>query len=173
MSARETRIEQDLKKIRTLSDRTGGKVILTETKGNPISEIYLELRYITAPSSSYPAAKQDVTKVKIALVSRYPFVEPVATITTPIYHPNVFSGGKICFGTKWLPTENLDLLVKRIIKIITFDPTILNESSPANGNALTWYKMAKSRNPSYFPTDRSTEISEQKPRMTWKNISGE
>jgi len=170
MSARDTRIQQDLKKIKALSDRTGGKVIVSETKGSPIDEIFLELKYTTAPSNSYPSVKQNVTKVKISLVSRYPFVEPAATITTPIYHPNVYSGGKICFGTKWLPTESLDLFVKRIIKILTFDPTILNESSPANRSALEWYRTARSRNPSSFPTDRFVENNEPKGPITWNNM---
>ena len=159
-------------KLEALSQSTGNRVKVRSTRGNPASTIELELDYNTAPDSNYPNKVQRPTRVKIDLSSRYPFHEPKARITTPIYHPNVYPSGEICLGTKWLPTQGLDLLVKRIIQIITFEPMILNAAHPANGQALNWYSSAVKKHPGAFPTDKLEVKSEQqKPKMAWKNMS--
>ncbi|SIT45330.1 hypothetical protein BN2475_540056 [Paraburkholderia ribeironis] len=154
MGAIEERIAQDLQKLSSLSAQTGGRVRVVGTAGNPTRRIDVELHYRTAPSRDYPRKVQEVTAVRIELMSRYPFVEPSAVITTPVFHPNVFPSGKICLGTKWLPSQGLDLLIRRVIQILTFDPTVLNERSPANGAAVDWYRSAVRANPRAFPTDR-------------------
>ena len=164
------RIKQDLRKIDELSKSVNGRVKVKSTSGNPVNSIVLEIDYPTAPSSDFPKKVQQKTEVKIELLSRYPFQEPSATITTPIYHPNVYSSGKICLGTKWLPTQGLDLLVRRIIQIITFDETILNERSPANGHALSWYRSAVINHPNSFPTDKLVVTDEPKKKMSWSNM---
>lgn len=173
MAISSERIKQDLRKIDELSQSTNGRVKVKSTSGNPITNIILELDYPTAPSKDYPQKIQRITEVRIELLSRYPFQEPSATITTPIYHPNVWSSGKICLGTKWLPTQGLDLLVKRIIQIITFDNTILNERSPANGDALNWYRKAITKDPESFPTDKIQSNNNPKSKLSWNNIGAD
>ncbi|APG27033.1 hypothetical protein A7E78_03810 [Syntrophotalea acetylenivorans] len=172
MSALSERVKQDLRKIEELAKSLDGRIKIKSTEGSPINKIVLEIKYPTAPSKAYPDKVQDTTEVKIELLSRYPFQEPTATIITPIYHPNVYTSGKICFGTKWLPTQGLDLLTKRIIQIITFDETILNEKSPANSDALRWYRGAISKNPNAFPTDKLVVRETKKTTMSWKNVEG-
>lgn len=164
------RVKQDLRKIEELSKSVDGRIQVKSTSGNPINKIVLEIDYPTAPSSEFPKKIQQKTEVKIELLSRYPFQEPSATITTPIYHPNVYSSGKICLGAKWLPTQGLDLLVRRIIQIITFDETILNERSPANGQALSWYRSTIKKYPDSFPTDKLIVKEQSKKKMSWSNI---
>ena len=166
------RREQDLRKLSELADSSGKKIRIVSSSGNPIDKIEVELRYKTAPSKKYPSQISDKTRVLIELSSRYPFQEPNAVIKTKIFHPNVYNTGKICFGTKWLPTEGLDLLVKRIAEIITFDLSILNESSPANSDALSWYRKARSKHPNKFPTEKvSFSNPDTKKSMNWKNVS--
>jgi len=168
------RRETDLNKLKDLCLASSGKVVIKSTKGNPVDEITIELKLNTAPSNKYPNEKQATTLVVIQLSNRYPLQEPTANIKTPIYHPNVYSSGKICFGQKWLPTEGLDMLVKRIIKIVTFDPTILNEKSPANSDALKWYNSAVKAHPSAFPTDSLTSSNQKTEKtMNWSNIQDE
>ena len=58
----------------------------------------------------------------------------------------------ICIGT-WKPIEFLDLLVKRTIHIICFDPQYVNPKSPANSKAASWYKEILKINPQLFPTE--------------------
>ena len=128
----------------------------------------------TVASSRYPLEVQTKTTVVIQLANRYPLQEPTANIITPIYHPNVYSSGKICFGQKWLPTEGLDLLVKRIVKIVTYDPAILNGASPANREALSWYNSAIKAHPSAFPTDDLLVAPEKNEKtMNWNAIQEE
>jgi len=171
MSAFETRINQDVIKIKSLSQSLNNRIEIVKLEGHPPKKIILRLHYPTAPSEKYPQIVQEITEVKIELLSRYPFQEPSAAITTPIFHPNVYTSGKICFGTKWLPTEGLDLLVKRIIQIITFDPIILNEQSPANQKAKTWYNHSIKKHPNSFPTDKFLlRQDNKKPKMNWKNF---
>ena len=171
MSAFDERIKADLTKLRNLESFSGGKVSVLSTSGNPINRILVELRYPTAKTSKYPQDVQSSTTVQIDLQSRYPFVEPKALIKTPIYHPNVYKSGQICFGTKWVPTEGLDLLVKRVIKIITFAPDIVNEKSPANADAKVWYLKKVKESPHIFPTDQANIASEEKKAsMSWNNL---
>ncbi|WP_445177702.1 ubiquitin-conjugating enzyme E2 [Pseudomonas sp. McL0111] len=171
MSAFAERVLQDLRKIEELSKAVAGRVSIKDTTGNPINVINLELDFPTAPSSKYPSQVQNKTLVKIELLSRYPFQEPLATITTPIYHPNVYSSGRVCLGAKWLPTQGLDLLVKRIIQIITFESNILNEASPANRDALLWYRSAIKASPDAFPTDKLIIKEQASSKIGWSNVS--
>ncbi|WP_391486674.1 ubiquitin-conjugating enzyme E2 [Alteromonas macleodii] len=164
------RVKQDLIKLEALSRELNGKVLVKGTSGNPVNLIHIVLDYPTAASKAYPSKVQRKTEVEIQLLSRYPFQEPKATITTPIFHPNVYRSGNICFGTKWLPTQGLDLLVRRIIQIITFDSTILNEASPANGDALAWYRSAVRNNPAAFPTDKLIVKEQAKSKISWNNM---
>ena len=170
MAISNERIKQDLLKIEALAKSTDHKIKIKSKSGNPVNKITLELDYPTAPSENYPSQIQHTTTVEIELLSRYPFQEPNVTIVSPIFHPNVYRSGKVCLGTKWLPTEGLDLLVKRIIQIIIFDPLLLNERSPANGSALNWYRQQIVKNPNAFPTDKLNTIAEQKNKIVWNNF---
>ncbi|MEI8624999.1 ubiquitin-conjugating enzyme E2 [Pseudoalteromonas sp. B137] len=170
MTAFSERINQDIRKINELSDSIGGRISIKKQSGTPVNSMVIEIDYPTAPSKDYPNQVQKKTEVHIKLLSRYPFQEPEATITTPIFHPNVYQSGKICFGTKWLPSQGLDLLIKRIIQIITFDETILNEGSPANGAALRWYKEAVLKYSNSFPTDKLVIKEKAASKMSWNNV---
>lgn len=153
MSATEERRAQDLAKLRGLARKSEGKIVVELVSGIPINEIRVGLRYTTAGSASYPVQKTDNISVEIRLPSKYPFQEPLVSLSPPVYHPNVYSSGQVCMGVKWIPTQGLDLLLERIIRIIVFDQSVLNEQSPANRAALDWYRNTKRQFPSAFPTD--------------------
>jgi hypothetical protein len=145
---------------------------LVGASGDPPQEVRIAFRCRTAGSKNYPAQAAERVQVRIQFPARYPFQEPLAEIQTPIVHPNVFASGKICFGAKWIPMEGLDLLVKRIGQIITFDSELVNEASPANADALAWYRGVKARHPEAFPTDSITFLTARpKPTTaTWRNL---
>jgi len=173
MSAFNERRDQDVRKLRTLQDASAGRIKVIRVSGTPPSDIDLELRVKTAPSREYPRRVQDIVALSVSLPARYPFIEPLVTVKTPIFHPNVYSSGRICLGLNWLPSLGLDLLIRRVVQIATFDPSILNEESPANRDALSWYREAKVSQPGIFPTD-TFSFKEPPPAgkgMQWRDVS--
>ena len=154
MSAHALRREADLARLRELAERSGGRLELLESTGRSGRSIRLAIGCKTAGSSDYPQARQDGVTLRIDLPARYPFERPVLTVETRIFHPNIFASGVICQGEKWLPGEGLDLLVKRIIRLVTFDPGHVNPASAANRAAAAWYLQQRSKAPGAFPTDR-------------------
>jgi hypothetical protein len=154
MTAHALRREADLARLRELAARSGGRIELLETPSRAGRPIRLSIRCRTAASDSYPQAAQEGVTLRIDLPSRYPFERPVLTVESRIFHPNVFASGVVCQGEKWLPGEGLDLVVKRIIRLVTFDPSHVNPASAANRTAAAWYLQQRSRTPQAFPTDR-------------------
>ncbi|MBZ9963733.1 ubiquitin-conjugating enzyme E2 [Mesorhizobium sp. BR1-1-2] len=170
MSAFDERRAQDVQKLRDLERLSRSRVRVTKVVGNPTNEIEAELHLRTAPSSAYPSSVQPVTRISISLPARYPFVEPTVNVGTPILHPNVYTSGRICLGLKWIPSFGLDLLVRRVVQIVTFDPTVLNLQSPANRAAVSWYQQAIRSNPQAFPTDViDFSVQDQAKTMAWRN----
>lgn len=154
MDALSLRLERDRERIQSLPERSGGlvRVLSLPQPRNPTLE--LELGYRTAESAAYPRHARSQTRVQIDFSSRYPFVAPIARISTPILHPNVWESGVICLGSKWTASEGIDLFVHRIARLITFDPLLVNEQSVANRNALPWYQRSRRQHPDAFPSDQ-------------------
>jgi ubiquitin-protein ligase len=172
MSAFDERRDQDVQKLRDLQKLARERIRVTRVSGRPANEIDVELDLKTAPSRHYPRMVQKLTQLTISLPARYPFVEPAVTVRTPILHPNVYSSGRICLGVKWIPSFGLDLLVRRVVQIVTFDSAVLNEASPANGDAVAWYRHAKRTHPDAFPTDSLVLSAPASPKtIRWDNIS--
>lgn len=170
--ARTARLEQDLRRLRDLAARSGGRIEILRVAGSPPQEVVLELRFQTASSERYPAETQPMARVSIQLSGRYPLDAPVAVIQTPIFHPNVYIGGRICFGVVWQPSENLELLAQRIIRILTFDEASMDIDHPANPAAALWYRTARRRHPSAFPSDRwaPPPAGTARPGIGWRSL---
>ncbi len=64
-----------------------------------------------------------------------------------------------------MPSEFLDLFVKRVGSIICFDPDYFDFNSPANRTAMDWAK----RHMNSFPTD-TFEIGQTKSVLQWKEV---
>jgi hypothetical protein len=154
MSAHTLRREADIARLRDLAAQSAGRLELLDTPARSGKPIRLAFRCRTAASSAYPQSHQDGVTLRIDLPSRYPFERPVLTVESRIFHPNVFASGVICQGEKWLAGEGLDLLVKRIARLVTFDPAHVNPASAANRAAAAWYLQQRGRTPDAFPTDR-------------------
>jgi len=130
-------------------DRVAFDVLPSEAR----PEFVVTFTCITAGSARYPAQRESRVLVHVALPERYPFQAPVATVRTPIFHPNVFPSGVICLGTRWVAAEGLDLFVQRLLRLLTFDPLLVNTVSPAHGEAASWYARVRREQPAAFPTD--------------------
>jgi hypothetical protein len=147
------RREIDVERVRALAAASAGRIgiVMLPIAGHP--RFMLDLGYATAGSTAYPQVQQASSRIAIELASRHPFHPPLTTVLTPIFHPHVFASGVVCIGAKWLPSEGMDLFVQRIVRLLAFDPLLMNPNSIANGAANAWYRVALQRHPSAFPTD--------------------
>jgi ubiquitin-protein ligase len=162
----------DLEKLRELRARIPGALEILGVTGDPPRSVKLRIRIPTAKNARYPQEKQEVSEVEIVLPESYPLPPgPFVNFTTPIWNPNVYPSGKWCFG-EWKITENLELFVTRLIKVIALDPAIINPRSAANSDAARWYIQLQGRQPELFPTVSMLGLMVQidKPKIAWRPI---
>lgn len=173
MDAASERRRGDLAKLERLCARSGGRLRILSRDGDPPTDVTIAVHCRTAGSSKYPAESVAETRARIQLPAGYPLHPPQVYFTPATFHPNVFSSGLVCLGSKWLPTEGLDLLVKRLVQILTFDPAVVNTASPANPKASSWYSRAVSHSRQAFPTDSLSFRLEARPTVkpAWRDIS--
>jgi uncharacterized C2H2 Zn-finger protein len=166
------RVASDLEHLRALAAASGGRIGLVGTPAP--GRFVLELDYATAGSREYPTVRGTRTRLVIDLPARYPFQPPIATVTTPIFHPNVHPSGVVCLGAKWLPSEGMDLFVRRVARLLTFDPQLVNVHSAANPDALLWYLDALQRHPGAFPSERIEVMlpDEHPTSVRWRDTEG-
>lgn len=148
------RIQSDVELLQALAAASRGRVEFEGLPSEARPELVTVFSCITAGTASYPQQRESRVVVHVALPERYPFVAPVATVRTPIHHPNVYPSGIICLGTRWLAAQGLDLFVQRLLRLVTFDPLLINTVSPANREAAAWYEARRREFPGAFPTDR-------------------
>lgn len=168
------RVETDMERVRELARAHPGRIELVSLPAGASQVLLADLRYPTARSRSYPAEIETRIRLRVMLPSRYPFLPPVASIETPVYHPNVFPSGLVCLGTKWLPSEGLDLFLKRVIRLLIFDPLLVNVASPANREAASWYQSARRRHPDAFPSCEvgfATTGERRRERVGWRDAA--
>jgi hypothetical protein len=148
-----SRRDIDIERVRALAASSSGRIgiVTLPVAGRP--RFVLDLGYATVGSSAYPAVRQASSRIAIDLASRHPLQPPVTTVLTPVFHPHVFVSGVICIGARWLPGEGMDLFLQRIVRLLAFDPLLMNPGSIANGVAQAWYGLALLRHPGAFPTD--------------------
>ncbi len=160
MDAFSLRLTNDRDRLQQLGTRSGGKIELLQLPSAARPKAEIDLRYRTADSRAYPATHRDSSRLIIDFGARYPFVAPVARLTTPILHPNVWESGVVCLGAKWLASEGIDLFVQRIARLLSFDTLLVNEQSAANRSALSWYQQTRRQHPAAFPSDRVNWLDE-------------
>ncbi len=148
-----SRRDIDIERVRALAAASGGRIGIVTLPSPGRQRFVLDLDYPTAGSSAYPQARQSSSRIAIELAARHPLQPPLTTVLTPIFHPHVFASGVVCIGAKWLPGEGMDLFVRRVVRLLAFDPLLMNPASIANGEAQAWYAMALRRHPGAFPTD--------------------
>ena len=122
MDALSAEEEEDLKKIQASVIDSSGKVFLTESPEIPKclrNRVSVENCWICV----LPRVIQQNSKVKNRFIVEISAASTYWRIHYSYISSNVYASGLICLGQKWVPTEGLDLLAKRIIQIIIFDPS--------------------------------------------------
>ncbi len=163
----------DLEKLRGLQKRMPRTLEILSVTGDPPQSIKLRINIPTAKSAAYPQEKQNWSEVEIQFLQTYPFPPgPSVSFVTPIWNPNVYESRKWCYG-RWTVTENLELFVLRLMKVIALDPTIINPQSPANVAARDWYVQTRRQRPQLFPTVTVSQlmVEAEKPKIAWRTIT--
>lgn len=153
MSGGRARIEADIARLRELASTSGGRIGLVTLPVAGRSRLVLDLDYATSGTPDYPHEVQRRSRIEIELGLRYPFQPPKVTVLTPVFHPHVFPSGIVCIGTRWSPSEGMDLFVRRIARLLAYDVLLINPNSIANLGAFHWYESQRLRHPEAFPTD--------------------
>jgi hypothetical protein len=148
-----TRREVDVERVRRLAVASRGRIGIVTLPAAGRPRFVLDLGYATVGSQRYPTERQAASRIAIDLAPRHPFQAPVTTVLTPVFHPHVFDSGVVCIGAKWLSSEGMDLFVLRVVRLLAFDPLLMNPFSIANGAANAWYQATLRRHPDAFPTD--------------------
>lgn len=162
----------DVAKLEELQARMPKTLEIIKINGDPAQSINLRIRIPTIKNNSYPREKQEINEVQIDLLENYPFPPgPSVNFRTPIWNPNVYKSGKWCFGD-WRVTENLELFVIRLMKVIALDPTIINPRSAANSEAANWYVKHQNLHPEMFPTVALSFLTSEaaQPSIAWRSI---
>lgn len=154
MDAGRRRREEDIRRLRELAAKSDNAIAIEKVSGTPPSSVTLRLGYVTAASRSYPRETSNVIRLSVSLPARYPLVAPAVTVTTPVFHPNVYTSGLVCLGDTWIASETLDAVVRRVIRLLTFDPLISGGQPPANAAASSWYRDLLRTRPEVFPTQK-------------------
>ena len=147
------RREADVEHVRALAAASDGRVAIVALPAPGQPRFVLDLACTTAGSPRYPAQPRRSSRLAIQLAPRHPFEPPTATLLTPVFHPHVFASGLVCIGSRWLPSEGMDLFAKRILRLLAFDPLLMNAHSVANAAAQAWYQRALREYPHAFPSD--------------------
>jgi hypothetical protein len=147
------RREVDIERVRALVKESAGRVGIVTVPSPGHARFVLDLALVTAGSPRYPQERRETTRVAIELAPRHPFQPPSASVLTPVFHPHVFASGLVCVGAKWLPGEGMDVYVKRLVRLLAFDPLLMNAQSVAHAAAQAWYQRALLQHPEAFPTD--------------------
>lgn len=71
--------------------------------------------------------------IRIQIPERYPFHPPTVTFVTPIYHPNIDTGGRICLDILNMPPKGAWQPSLNISTILTSIGLLLSEPNPDDG----------------------------------------
>ncbi|MGH1359183.1 MAG: ubiquitin-conjugating enzyme E2 [Burkholderiaceae bacterium] len=154
MSGLSKRREADLIRLRAMAGASAGQLSLTHADPDG-RRLQFTLRLPTAGTAAYPGTVQPESRFEVSLPARYPFEAPTARMNgTPILHPNVFESGVICVGSRWNPSEGLDIYVRRLAQLLCFDPMLVNLGSIANAAGANWYSKTLRAHPEAFPSAR-------------------
>lgn len=71
-----------------------------------------------------------VFRLTVTIPDRYPFEPPKVLFNTPIYHPNIDSGGRICLDTLKMPPQGAWKPSLNVGSVLTTIQLLMSEPNP-------------------------------------------
>ncbi|KAK0571494.1 hypothetical protein LWI29_017113 [Acer saccharum] len=123
------RMQKELKLL--LTDPPPGASLPLLSVDSDISSLSTIHAQIEGPEESVYA--KGIFDIKIQIPERYPFQPPNVTFGTPIYHPNIDNGGRICLDILNLPPKGAWQPSLNISTVLTSIGLLLTEPNPDDG----------------------------------------
>ncbi|KAJ4959557.1 hypothetical protein NE237_026668 [Protea cynaroides] len=123
------RMQKELKLL--LTDPPPGVSLPLLTADSDSSSLSVIDAQIDGPEGTVYA--KGVFNIKIQIPDRYPFQPPIVTFATPIYHPNIDNGGRICLDILNLPPKGAWQPSLNISTVLTSLGLLLSEPNPDDG----------------------------------------
>lgn len=123
------RMQKEIKLL--LSDPPPGVSLNLSEDERPFSSLLSIETRIEGPEGT--VYSKGVFVLKIQIPERYPFQPPNVTFVTPIYHPNIDNGGRICLDILNLPPKGAWQPSLNISTVLTSIGLLLSEPNPDDG----------------------------------------
>ncbi|XP_020536434.1 uncharacterized protein LOC105637708 isoform X2 [Jatropha curcas] len=123
------RMQKELKLL--LTDPPLGASFPFLSAGSELASLSAIDAQIKGPEGTVYA--KGIFNVKIQIPERYPFQPPSVTFATPIYHPNIDNGGRICLDILNLPPKGAWQPSLNISTVLTSIGLLLSEPNPDDG----------------------------------------
>ncbi|TYH65766.1 hypothetical protein ES332_D06G077700v1 [Gossypium tomentosum] len=123
------RMQKELKLL--LVDPPHGASFPTLSSKSDITDLSSIHAQIEGPEET--VYSKGIFKIKIQIPERYPLQPPIVTFATPIYHPNIDNGGRICLDILNLPPKGAWQPSLNISTVLTSIRLLLSEPNPDDG----------------------------------------
>ena len=139
-TVREQRLEIDYERLQQLVLQSGGRIAVEHAEGRPPDRYILRLRGrgVERLDDQQQPVLRDTHRIRVLLPARYPLDRPRIKMLTPIFHPHVWPTSEVCIGSDMLPGETIEVLIRRLLALVQFDPRYFDFSSVAHQKAATW-----------------------------------
>ncbi|KAH1057232.1 hypothetical protein J1N35_035297 [Gossypium stocksii] len=123
------RMQKELKLL--LVDPPHGASFPTLSSQSDITDLSSIHAQIEGPEET--VYSKGIFEIKIQIPERYPLQPPIVTFATPIYHPNIDNGGRICLDILNLPPKGAWQPSLNISTVLTSIRLLLSEPNPDDG----------------------------------------
>lgn len=138
---RERRRANDLVAVQELCAQSGGRITIERTDGTPPRGYILRftLRTLGPQANAVDPRVRDV-HLRVVLPDSYPNPGSMPRVKAvgQIFHPHFFDNGNMCIGNA--PLTGLASFVEWLGRVLVLDPSVTNESSPAQYEAMAWVR---------------------------------
>ena len=134
------------------------------TRDDRIDQLLAQI--VGAPETPF---RDGIFLLEVSVPDRYPFEPPKVRFLTPIYHPNIDSGGRICLDTlkmppkgSWTPSLNLSTLLTTVRLLMSRpnpdDGLVLEITEQYKNNYAAWEAKAREMTLTHATAERNAAL---------------